>query len=66
MLIKLTHPINMETEEHPHMIHLAQSLSPEEKEEFIDFFQEKKINFAWTYFDMPGLDPNLIMHQVSN
>lgn len=47
------------------MIHLAQSLSPEEKEEFIAFFQETKINFAWTYCDMPGLDPDLIMHHLS-
>ena len=65
MLIEPTQPINLGTKEHPHMIHLAQSLSPEEKEEFIKFFQEKKINFAWTYSDMPGLDPDLIMHHLS-
>ena len=47
------------------MINLAQSLSPKEKEEFIAFFREKKINFAWTYSDMPGLDPDLIMHHLS-
>ena len=47
------------------MIHLEQSLSPEEKEEFIAFFQEKKINFAWTYSDMQGLDLDLIMHHLS-
>ncbi|MFA1657821.1 hypothetical protein ACDX31_27220, partial [Klebsiella quasipneumoniae] len=54
VLIEPTQAINLGTEEHPHMIHLAQSLSPEEKEEFIAFFREKKINFAWTYSDMPG------------
>ena len=47
------------------MIQLAQSLSPEEREEFIALFQEKKINFAWTYSNMLGLDPNLIMHHLS-
>ena len=35
------------------------------KEEFIAFFQEKKINFAWTYSDMPGLDHDLIMCHLS-
>ena len=40
-------------------------MSLEEKEEFIAFFQEKKINFAWTYSDMQGLDPDLIMHHLS-
>ena len=29
------------------------------------FLQEKMINFAWLYSDMPGLDTNLIMHQLS-
>lgn len=26
---------------------------------------EKKINFAWTYANMSGLDPDLIMHHLS-
>jgi len=64
VLIELTQPINLGIEEHPHMIHLAQSLSPKEKEEFIAFFQEKKINFAQTYSNMPRLDPDLIMHHL--
>ena len=38
VLIELTQPINLGIEEHPHMIHMAQSLSPKEKEEFIAFF----------------------------
>ena len=47
------------------MVHLAQSLSSQEKEAYTKFLQEKKINFAWTYSDMPGLDTNLIMHHLS-
>lgn len=65
MLIEPMQPINIGTEEHPHIIHLALSLSTEEKEEFTTFFQEKKINFAWTYSNMLGLDPDLIMHHFS-
>ena len=65
MFIEPTQPIKLGIEEHPHIIHLAQSFSPKEKDEFIDFFQENKIKFAWTYSDMPGLDPDLIMHHLS-
>ena len=65
MLIELEKSINLGIKEQRHMIHLAQSLSPKEKEEFIAFFQEKNINFVWTYLDMLGLDPDLIMHHLS-
>lgn len=65
VLIESTHPINLGIEECPHIIHVAQSLSNEEKTQFTQFFQDKKVNFAWTYFDMPGLDINLIMHHLS-
>ena len=65
MLIEPTQEINLGIEENPHMIHLTQSLSPKEKEEFIAFFCEKKIHFTWTYSDMPRLDSNLIMHHLS-
>ena len=65
VLIELTQPINLGTEEEPQIIHLAESLSAAEREEFITFFRKKKINFAWKYLDMPGLDPNLIMHHLS-
>lgn len=47
------------------MICLAQSLSLEELKDFSNLFSENKINFAWTYSDMPGLDPDLIMHHLS-
>ena len=31
----------------------------------MEFFKEKKINFTWTYSDMPRLDIELIMHHLS-
>ena len=65
MLIEPTQLINLGTKEHPHMIHLAQSVSLEEKEKFIAFFQEKKIKFPWTYLDVLGLDLDLIMYHFS-
>ena len=55
----------MGTKECPQIIHVAQSLSDEEKTQFAQFFQDKKVNFAWTYSDMPRLDTDLIMHHLS-
>ena len=54
-LIKPTQVINLGTDEAPQMVHLAQSLSSQEKEAYTKFLREKKINFAWTYLDMLGL-----------
>ena len=65
VLIETTQPINLGTKESPKIIHVAQSLLTEEKDGFVKLFQEKKINFAWVYSDMPGLDTNLIMHHLS-
>lgn len=48
VLIEPTQLVNLGTKEFPKIIHVAQSLSAEEKEQFTKFFKEKKINFAWT------------------
>ena len=65
VLIEPTQLINLGIEASPQIIHVAQSLSVEEKEQFTEFFKEKKINFTWTYLDMPRLDTELIMHHLS-
>ena len=65
VLIEPTQPINLATEECPKIIHVAQSLSNEEKTQFAQLFQDKKVNFAWKYSDMSGLDIDLIMHHLS-
>lgn len=65
ILIEPTQLVNIGSQEALDIIHLAQSLSVEELKDFSNLFSKKKINFAWTYFDMPGLDPDLIMHHLS-
>lgn len=55
----------MGTPENPHIIHLASLLTLEEQPKFIEFFQKRQINFAWSYADMPGLDPDLVMHHLT-
>lgn len=64
-MIEPTQLVNIGSQETPHIIHVAQSLSAKELKEFTQLFLEKKIDFAWTYSDMPSLDPNLIMHHLS-
>lgn len=44
---------------------LAASLTVEEVLKFMEFLKENQINFACSYVDMPGLDPNMIMHHLS-
>ena len=65
VIIEPTQVVNLGMDEALQMVHLAQSLSSQEKEAYTMFLQEKKINFAWTYLDMLGLVTNLIMHHLS-
>lgn len=65
ILIKETKEFNVGTLETPHQIHLASLLTPEEQTKFVEFFHKCQINFAWSYADMLGLDPNLVMHHLT-
>lgn len=56
--------INIEEAKNVRKIHLAKSLSPLEREKFIQFFTQRSINFAWSYADMLGLDPELVLHHL--
>ena len=56
--------INLGILDNPKIIHFAASLSKEEKYEFVKFFLERKINFSWSYVDMPGLDPKIVLHHL--
>lgn len=55
----------MGTLETPHKIHLASLLTLEEQPKFVEFFQKCQINFAWSYADILGLDPDLVMHHLT-
>lgn len=46
-------------------LHLAESMTKEERPHFTKLFEEGHINFAWSYAGMPGIDPKLIMHHFS-
>lgn len=65
LLIEKNDTINMGTKETPKNVLIANSLTNEEKHNFIRFLKETQINFAWTYADMLGLDPNLVVHNFA-
>jgi len=64
IVVEPIEPMNIGTEEQPKIIHFAKSLTPPEKTRFVPFFKKKRGSFAWSYADMPGLDPNLILHHL--
>ena len=55
-----TKEINLGTEDDPWTIIISLNLNPEEESALIKVLKEYKDTFAWTYEDMPSLDPALI------
>ena len=50
-----------ETVEH---IHVGQNCSTKETENFRDLFKEFHDIFAWTYEDILGIDPSIVVHKI--
>lgn len=65
ILIEPIRKVNIGTELDPKFIHLATSLTPLERKDFIKFFQEQQVNFSWSYANMPELDLEFIMHHLN-
>ncbi|KAI5317664.1 hypothetical protein L3X38_037371 [Prunus dulcis] len=56
--------INLGTVDDPKPIFVSVSLAPQELEEYTQLLQEYRDVFAWSYQDMPGLDPNVAVHKL--
>ena len=56
--------INLGTVDDPKPIFVSASLTPQELEEYTQLLQEYRDVFAWSYLDMPGLDPNVAVHKL--
>jgi len=57
--------VNLGDEANPMPIFISESLSPPEKEDLISLVREYIDIFALNYEDMPGLDPQVVMHRLN-
>ncbi|OMO62254.1 hypothetical protein CCACVL1_22930 [Corchorus capsularis] len=59
-----TELINLGTDENPKEVKIGTSLSEGERRELIDLLKEYVDVFAWSYQDMPGLNPEITVHNL--
>ena len=57
--------VNIGTIEDPRPIFINANLSLEEEDAYVELLEEYKDVFAWTYKEMPGLDPKVAIHHLS-
>ncbi|KAL0458334.1 UNVERIFIED_CONTAM: hypothetical protein Slati_0460600 [Sesamum latifolium] len=57
--------INFGNAENPRPIYISALLTADEKEAYVELLHEFTDVFAWSYKEMPGLDPNVAVHQLS-
>ena len=56
--------LNMGTNENPKYISISHDLTPEERKSFERILTKRKVVFAWSYEDMPGLDKDIVEHHI--
>ena len=52
--------INVGTKEDPRLVQIGATLSSEKHERLIALLKNFKDVFAWSYEDMPGIDPEIV------
>lgn len=57
--------INLGNEEDQRPIYVCASLTLSEEKSYVDLLYEFKDVFAWSYKEMPGLDPKVAVHHLS-
>ncbi|KAL0435060.1 UNVERIFIED_CONTAM: hypothetical protein Sradi_0213900 [Sesamum radiatum] len=57
--------VNLGNTEDPWPIYTSASLTQKEEEAYIELLPEFKDVFAWSYKEMPGLDPKVAVHHLS-
>ena len=45
-------------------VFIGADCSPEEVQIYTDFFKEFRDVFAWSYEEMPGIDPKIVEHEI--
>ena len=59
-----TELIDLGVPDQPREIRIGSSLSPYERSKLIDLLRSYLDVFAWSYEDMPGLDPTIVQHHL--
>ena len=57
--------LNLETTDEPCPIYVRSLLTPEEEKKYFNLFLAYKGVFAWSYREMPRLDPKVVVHRLS-
>jgi hypothetical protein len=57
--------INLGTKEEPRPTFVSSALTPSERESYREFLMEFRDCFAWSYKEMPGLDPRVATHKLA-
>ncbi|XP_012849590.1 PREDICTED: uncharacterized protein LOC105969382 [Erythranthe guttata] len=57
--------INLGDAENPRPIYISALLAVNEEETYVELLHEFKDVFAWSYKEMPGLDPKVAIHHLS-
>ncbi|KAL0367529.1 UNVERIFIED_CONTAM: Transposon Tf2-12 polyprotein [Sesamum radiatum] len=57
--------VNLGNTKDPRPMYTSASLTQEEEEAYIKLLHEFKDVFAWSYREMPGLDPKIAVHHLS-
>ncbi|KAI8538534.1 hypothetical protein RHMOL_Rhmol09G0111000 [Rhododendron molle] len=55
---------NIGSKNEPKMVKIGAKLSSQESEKLILLLKEYKDVFAWSYEDMPGIDPKIVQHKI--
>ena len=61
---ELVEVINLGTEEDKREVKIGASLEATVKRRVIELLKEYADVFAWSYQDMPGLDPRIVEHRL--
>ena len=56
--------VNVGTQEDPRLVQIGSTLSLEERERLVALLKDFKDVFAWSYEDMPGIDPEIVQHRI--
>ena len=56
---------NLRMKEDPHPVYVSTMLTPEEQGQYFQLLSEYRDVFAWSYKEMPSLDPKVIVHNLA-